>query len=356
MMTPIPTMTFATPRAGRAGSRGGALGVAIAAAVSISCLVLVGRSAGGWVLLYVTASMVTLAVIVRRRARAAYSVNAERRRAEGDLRRALEAEVAARTAELSRVNETLKAEAAECRRVDAERVRLLRRLVTAQEEERQRISRELHDQLGQYLSALMLRLKTLEPLADGREGARACLRHVEELSAKLADEVHHLAWELRPAALDDLGLHTVLQNYTERWSERSGVVADFHGGGLERRRLPPEVETTAYRVVQESLTNVLKHAGARRVSVIVERRRDELLVIVEDDGRGFEVEEVSIAARPGRGLGLLGMRERVALVGGSFSIEASPDGGTTVRARIPVPPVAEKEVFPREYFAHPVGR
>ncbi len=355
-MTPTPPMTFATPRAGRAFLPWTALGVAIAAAAFVPCLVLVGRAAGTWVLLYVTASIVTLAVLAWRNARAAYSVDAERSRAEGDLRRALEAEVAARTAELSRVNETLQAEAAECRRVDAERVRLLRRLVTAQEEERQRISRELHDQLGQYLSALMLRLKTLEPLTAGREEARAGLRQSEELSARLADEVHRLAWELRPAALDDLGLHTVLQNYTERWSERSGVVADFHGGGLERGRLPPEVETTVYRVVQESLTNVLKHAGARRVSVIVERRREQVLVIVEDDGRGFEVEEISHAARPGRGLGLLGMRERVTLVGGSFSIESSPGGGTTARARIPVPPVAEKEEFPREYFANPVGR
>ena len=226
----------------------------------------------------------------------------------------------------------------------------------AQEEERSRIARELHDQMGQYLSTLMLRLKTLRPLAAGQEQARDNLRKLEELTGTLVDEVHHLAWELRPAALDDLGLHTALQNYTERWSGRSGVAADFHCGGLERERLPPEVETTIYRVVQEALNNVLKHAGARRVSVVVERRRDHVLVIVEDDGRGFEVEEVSFAPGSGRGLGLLGMRERVALVGGALNLDSSPGAGTTARARIPVPPAAEKEVFPREYFANPLGR
>jgi signal transduction histidine kinase len=332
--------------------------------VALGGLIVRGASAGLYDMefgmsLCVTASIVTLAVLIWRNARALYGVDAERRRAEGELRRArdeLEAKVAERTEELSRVNETLKAEVAEHRKVDAERGQLLKRLVTAQEEERRRISRELHDQMGQYLSAMMLRLKTLQPLVEGQEAALSGLQKLEELNGKLVDEVHHLAWELRPAALDDLGLHTVLQNYTEKWSERSGIAVDFHSGGLGRQRLPPDVETTVYRIVQESLTNVLKHAEARRVSVIVERRRDHLLVIIEDDGRGFEVEEVSRAQGPGGGLGLLGMRERVALVGGALSLDSSPGWGTTARVRIPVPPAAEKEVFPREYFANRVGR
>jgi signal transduction histidine kinase len=332
--------------------------------VALGGLIVRGASAGLYdtafgMSLCVTASIVTLAALIWRNARALYGVDAGRRRADGELRRArdeLEAEVARRTAELSMVNETLKAEAAEHRRVDAERGQLLKRLVTAQEEERRRISRELHDQMGQYLSAMMLRLKTLQPLVASQARARGDLQKLEELTGKLADEVHHLAWELRPAALDDLGLHTVLQNYTEKWSERGGVAADFHGGGLERRRLPPEVETTVYRIVQESLTNVLKHAAARRVSVIVERRRDHALVIVEDDGRGFEAEEISRAPGSGRGLGLLGMRERVALVGGALSLDSSPGCGTTVRVRIPVPHATDKEVFPREYAANRVGR
>jgi signal transduction histidine kinase len=309
--------------------------------------------------LCVLASIVILCVLIWRNAKTLYQVDAERRQAECALRKAhdeLETKIGERTAELSKVNETLQAEVAEHKKAEAARGQLLRRLVTAQEEERRRISRELHDQMGQYLSTMTLRLKTLRPLAAGQEPVRINLQKLEELTGKLAEEVHHLAWELRPAALDDLGLHTALQNYAEKWSGRSGIAVDFHGGGLERQRLPPEVETTVYRVVQEALTNVLKHAAARHVSVIVERRRDHVLVIVEDDGKGFEVEEVSLAPGSGRGLGLLGMRERLALVGGALSLDSSPGAGTTARARIPVSPVTEKEVFPREYFANPLGR
>jgi signal transduction histidine kinase len=309
--------------------------------------------------LCVMASIAILCVLIWRNARTLYRVDAERRQAESALRKAhdeLETKVGERTAELSRVNETLQAEVAEHKNAEVARGQLLRKIVTAQEEERRRISRELHDQMGQYLSTMMLRLKTLRPLAAGQEPVRINLQKLEELTGKLVEEVHHLAWELRPAALDDLGLDTALQNYTEKWSERSGVALDFHGGGLERQRLPPEVETTIYRIVQEALTNVLKHARARRVSVIVERRRDHVLVIVEDDGRGFEVEEVLPTPGAGRGLGLLGMRERVTLVGGAFNLDSAPGGGTTARARIPVSPITEKEVFPREYFANRLSR
>jgi signal transduction histidine kinase len=308
--------------------------------------------------LCVTASIVTLGALICRNARTLHRADAERRRAESDLRRAhdeLEVKVGERTAELSRVNVTLQAEVAEHRKAEAARAQLLRRLVTAQEEERRRISRELHDHLGQYLSTMMLCLKTLRPAAF-QEAARDGLQRLEELTGKLVEELHHLAWELRPAALDDLGLQAALHNYAEKWSERSGLAVDFHGGGLERHRLPPEVETTIYRIVQEALTNVLKHAAARRVSVIAERRREHVLVIVEDDGRGFDAEAAAHAPANGHGLGLLGMRERVALVGGALDFDSAPGGGSTVRARIPVPPPTEKEVFPREYFTNRLGR
>jgi signal transduction histidine kinase len=308
--------------------------------------------------LCVTASIVTLGALICRNARTLHRADAERRRAEGDLRKAhdeLEVKVGERTAELSRVNVTLQSEVAEHRKAEAARAQLLRRLVTAQEEERRRISRELHDHLGQYLSTMMLCLKTLRPAAF--EGAaRDGLQRLEELTGTLVEEVHHLAWELRPAALDDLGLQAALHNYAEKWSGRSGVAVDFHGGGLERQRLPPEVETTVYRIVQEALTNVLKHAAARRVSVIAERRREHVLVIVEDDGRGFDTEAAAREQAAGRGLGLLGMRERVAHVGGALDFDSAPGGGATVRARIPVPPPTEKEVFPREYFANRLSR
>jgi len=308
--------------------------------------------------LCVTTSIVTLSALICRNARTLHRSDAERRRAEGDLRRAhddLEVKVGERTAELSRVNVKLQSEVVEHQKAEAARAQLLRRLVTAQEEERRRISRELHDHLGQHLAAMTLCIKTLRPAACG-DVARDDLRKLEELTGKLAEEVHHLAWELRPAALDDLGLKAALHKYAEKWSELGGVAVDFHGGGLDRQRLPPEVETTVYRIVQEALTNVLKHAAASRVSVIVERRRGHVLVIVEDDGRGFDAEAAARSLAAGCGLGLLGMRERVALVGGALDFDSAPGGGATVRARIPVPPPTEKEVFPREYFANRLGR
>ncbi|MCA1635123.1 MAG: sensor histidine kinase [Acidobacteria bacterium] len=340
------------------------LPVAILVPIVLGGLIVTGSRAGFYdtsfgMSLCVLMSIVILGAFICRNAGTLHRVDAERRQAEGALRQAhdgLGIKVRERTAELSRVNQTLQAEVVEHKKAEAARMQLLRRLVTAQEEERRRISRELHDHMGQYLSTIILRLKTMQPLASEQESARLNLQSLQELAGQLVDEVHHLAWELRPAALDDLGLQTALQNYTEKWSERSGIVVDFHGGGLERQRLPPEIETTIYRIVQEALTNVLKHAAARRVSLIVERRRANVLVIVEDDGKGFDVESAAHSGGTGRGLGVLGMQERVALVGGALNIESTPGGGTTVRIRVTVSAPAEKEVFPREYFTNRLGR
>lgn len=309
--------------------------------------------------LFVVASAAIFSVLIWRSAQTLFHVDAGRNRAERELRKshgALETMVKERTAELSLVNQTLQAEVIEHKKAEAARARLLSRLVAAQEEERRRLSRELHDHMGQYLSALTLRLKTLQPLVAEHETARNNLRNLQELTDKLADEVHHLAWELRPAALDDLGLQTALQNYAERWAEQTGIEVDFHSGGLERQRLPSEIETTIYRTVQEAMNNILKHAYARRVSVILERRRTSVLIIVEDDGRGFDVESVIGATNGGRGLGLPGMHERVASVGGTLNIESTQGVGTTVHIRIPLHTSSEKEVFPREYFKNRSGR
>jgi len=221
------------------------------------------------------------------------------------------------------------------KQVEVERVRLLRRLVTADEHQRRRISRELHDQMGQSLAALMLGLKSLQDSGQF-QSAHTRLQQLQDLTNQLANEVHVLARELRPTALDDLGLHTALSIYVEEWSDRCEVPADFHSNGLLGQRLPGDIETTVYRLVQEALTNVMRHAKAQNVGVIVEHRANRVLVIVEDDGFGFDAEGLLNTPVRKRRLGLLGMQERVELVGGTLNIESTPGVGTTVLAHIPV--------------------
>ncbi|HEV7892353.1 MAG TPA: PAS domain S-box protein [Pyrinomonadaceae bacterium] len=262
----------------------------------------------------------------------------KRKRVEEALREAyaeLEARVAERTAELARSNETLRAEVAERERAEEARRELLGRLVTAQEEERRRISRELHDRMGQQLAALMMGLKTLGSESYGRLSALDTLRQLESMSDELSREVHTLAWGLRPPALDDMGLETALYNYVEEWAERSRVPVDFHSAGFGEGRLPLTHETALYRIAQEALTNVAKHSGADRVSFILERRGDHVFAVVEDNGKGFDVEAATEPPGRGRRLGLLGMRERAALLGGTINVESAPGAGTTLFVRIP---------------------
>jgi two-component system sensor histidine kinase UhpB len=223
-------------------------------------------------------------------------------------------------------------------RKQAERLRyhVLSRIVAAQEEERRRVSRELHDQMGQTLAALSVGLEALKADFADAPPALDRLRELQELTNGLSQKVHSLAWELRPPALDDLGLHTALQRYVEQWSERSGVAADWHANGFTSRRLPPEVETTLYRVVQEALTNVLKHAQASRVGVIMRVAADHVQAIVEDNGKGFDAESTMPAHDAPYHLGLVGMRERVLLVNGTLNLESVAGHGTTLYVRIPL--------------------
>ncbi len=153
---------------------------------------------------------------------------------------------------------------------------------------------------------------------------------------QLGQEVRILAVQLRPSALDDLGLLTTLENYVERWSAQALVAVDFQHIGLDTMQLPLAVETTLYRLVQEALTNVLKHAQASNVSIIIERRAAEVSLIVEDDGVGFDMAVAQRNHDSERGLGLIGMKERVGHLDGTFVIEAAPDSGTTVFIRLPL--------------------
>jgi len=263
---------------------------------------------------------------------AAESLNTRLRAAHDQL----EARVRERTAELARANDALTAEIARRERAEAARHDLQHRLASAQEDERRRIARELHDQTGQHLAALGLGLKVVGDATPDPSPARDRLRQLQALTDRIGREVHDLALELRPTALDDLGLEAALGNYAERWAERAGVGVDFHAVGLDDR-LPAAVESTLYRVVQEALTNVLRHARARRVSVVLQRGPGDVVAVVEDDGAGFDPEPAAAAGAAGR-LGILGMRERVALVRGTLTVESTPGRGATVIARVPLPP------------------
>jgi signal transduction histidine kinase len=260
----------------------------------------------------------------------------QRQRVEEALLRAreeLEIRVRERTAELARANQALQAEIIERSRVEGARKELLRRLVSAQEEERRRLARELHDQTGQHLTALLLGLKALEDQTPDPSRARSRLQQLQALAEQIGEGVHHLAFELRPPSLDDLGLQAALVNYLEEWSQRCGVGVEFHDTGMGSGRLPSAIETALYRVVQEALANVARHAHAHRVGIVLERHHRQLTVVVEDDGMGFEVETVLNAASPAGQLGLLGMQEQV---GGTWAIESTPGKGTTVLARVPL--------------------
>ncbi len=249
---------------------------------------------------------------------------------------ALETRVQARTSELAQANIALQGEISERERAEQARQLLLRQLVTAQEEERRRIARELHDQMGQDLTVLMLGLKALRDAAPADSHVHASVEPLQALATRIGREVRTLALQLRPPALDDLGLVATLANDVEQWSARVLIGVDFHTIGLEQQRLPSPIETALYRLAQEALTNVLKHAHAASVSLIIERRADAVQMIVEDDGVGFDVEAVRRTAHTEQRLGLVGMNERAAQLGGTLTIESALGRGTTVFVRIPL--------------------
>jgi PAS domain S-box-containing protein len=258
----------------------------------------------------------------------------ERKRTEEVLRRAheeLEVRVRERTAELARANESLRAEMTERERAEKSRTELLARLMFAQEDERRRIAREMHDQFGEQLTALARRIETLKEACAGDPALGWQVQALEAVAEQLDRDVDHLVWQLRPTALDDLGLRAALANYVHDWSTRVGVAAELHTAGLLDDRLPSEIETTLYRIAQEALTNVAKHSRARSVELILERRSDHVLLVVEDDGVGFDPETTSAT---GQGFGLRGMQERATLVGATLEVESAAGKGTTILVRM----------------------
>lgn len=204
------------------------------------------------------------------------------------------------------------------------------RVVDAQELERKRLARELHDETGQALTSALLGLRAIEEAEDPEQIREATARLRKQIVDTLHD-VRRLAVELRPKALDDFGLVPALERLTHTFTEQTSIPVELEAV-LGSARLPQPMETALYRIVQEALTNVIKHSRASRVSVLVTRKPDTVAVVIEDDGVGFEVEDV----RDG-GLGLIGMRERIALLDGRLTVESSSAGGTSVVVEVPVP-------------------
>jgi PAS domain S-box-containing protein len=262
----------------------------------------------------------------------------KRKRAEEELQKAhdeLEERVKKRTIELARTNAALIKEMAARSEIEKQRGNLLQRIVTSQEDERRRIARDIHDKLGQRVTALRLQIASLADERADPEKYEGSIELLQRTALRLDSEVSFLAWALRPAALDDLGLPHAARAYIEDWSHNYKISSDFSLRGFDGTRLMPEVETHLYRIMQEALNNIIKHAEATNVSVLLEWNRSGVNLIIEDNGKGFTVSKTG-KRRSGNGLGLMGMRERATLIGGEIEIESSPKAGTTLFVRVPV--------------------
>jgi signal transduction histidine kinase len=225
----------------------------------------------------------------------------------------------------------------EVQRKDEIRGELLREIFSIQEAERKRIARELHDETSQVLASLTASLEAASSMVHTSiDKTKARLREAQALSISILDDIHKLIYELRPSLLDDLGLVAALRWLADSSLRAAGIKVSFKTTGRERR-LPPQLETTLFRVIQEAAGNIVRHAHAKNVGVSLYFKKSAIRVQVRDDGRGFNVEEaVSSKDRP-RGLGLLGMKERVGLMNGTLSIRSRPgDGGTEIDVEIPM--------------------
>lgn len=216
--------------------------------------------------------------------------------------------------------------------------RLSAQLINSQEAERKRIARELHDEMGQALTAMRINLAAMEKglPAEMEPTIRNRLQETSWLADQTLERVRELSFDLRPSILDELGLVETLDWYVDRFAKRLSLEASFEAVGMEER-LPPEIETVVYRAVQEGLTNIAKHSQAQRISLSLRRTNSVVSVIIADDGQGFDSQKVARSEFPERGVGLLGMRERVSVVGGSLRILSEPGQGTRLYLQLPVP-------------------
>jgi len=200
--------------------------------------------------------------------------------------------------------------------------------------ERESIARELHDRFGQYLTVMELELSAAGRIGNPPPEFRERLERMRTLTAEAQKDMADMAWQMRPASLHGQDLETACTQLVDEWGSRSALVFDLHLS--LSTRLPALVEITLYRVLQEAVTNVVKHANASRIGVILRVVSHEVLLIVEDDGCGFVWDDTPGRDGPARSLGLLGIRERLNLVAGELEIESSANRGTTLIARVPL--------------------
>jgi two-component system, NarL family, sensor histidine kinase UhpB len=212
---------------------------------------------------------------------------------------------------------------------------LLQALVDIQEDERRRIARDLHDHIGQQATGVALGLANLVSEVIS-EDVRQKIREIQAQIVQMDRDISFLAFELRPHALATMDLSRAIENFADEWARNYRITTDFHGTNRGGKRLASDIETNLYRIAQETLNNICKHAQASKVSVILDIGDSDVKLIIEDDGVGFDVGGLDgEVTRSGHGMGLVGMRERTILLGGELEIESAPGEGTTVFVRIP---------------------
>lgn len=209
-----------------------------------------------------------------------------------------------------------------------------RRIAGAQESERRRIARDVHDHIGQQVTGLRLRLESLCRRFDVEKKTAEELRSLRDQAMKLDSDLSLLVWQMRPSVLDSHGLASALNSFIREWSANHEIGCEFQST-LSNVRLPPDIETNLYRIIQEALNNILKHASATQVNVSLNYVGDEAVLLIEDNGSGFDPDPENIHTTEGSGFGLIGMKERAALVGGTLEIESRQGDGTAIMVRIP---------------------
>jgi signal transduction histidine kinase len=224
------------------------------------------------------------------------------------------------------------------------RGQLLSRAIGAQEEERKRIARELHDEYGQTLTGLVMSIESLEVITPSTETrVREKLQHAKALVSRALDDIRKLTLDLRPSTLDNLGLVSTVRSYAQNHLEAQGIHVDFRSKGL-RTRLAPPIEIALFRIIQEAIHNIIKYAVAHNVKIQLEAKDGKITAIVEDDGKGFDVEAVLKNKMERQSLGLLGIEERAGLLGGTFSIESQGGKGTRLTVQIPFEPLEKQDL------------